>query len=79
MGSGERTIRQLAAAAGYRTLRRVARDAEIDRMTLRLAARGERTPTPAIVERIARVLRVGPEVLERVFAAARAEKMGTAR
>jgi transcriptional regulator with XRE-family HTH domain len=74
MGSGEKAVRALAAAAGHRTLRSVARAANVDRVTLRYASRGERPPTRAVVERIAKILAVTPEFLAQIFEDARRER-----
>jgi transcriptional regulator with XRE-family HTH domain len=71
MGSGEKAIRELCARAGFRSLTALAKRANIDRLTLRLAAKGQRIPTRPIVERIARALGVSPEIIETAFAEAR--------
>jgi hypothetical protein len=74
MGPGERNVRVLAASAGHRTLKDVARAANVDRHTLIGAARGEKTPTRPCLERIALVLRVSPDLLAKVFADARRKR-----
>jgi hypothetical protein len=67
MAEGERHLRQLAAAAGHRSLARVAQLAPCDRHTIVAACRGEKTPIRAVVERIARVLHVDAKIVQQIF------------
>lgn len=74
LGTAEKRLRQLALERGHRTLGAVATEAQIHRHTLLWAVRGERTPSPRILERIAHALRVDVGLLSRIFEQARDEK-----
>lgn len=67
VNAAETSLRTLAAAAGYRSLRALAMSADVDRMTIRLALRGERQPHRSTVMRLARALRVDADLVTRVF------------
>jgi transcriptional regulator with XRE-family HTH domain len=74
MPAGERRVRQLAAVSGHRSLARLADVAGVDRHTIVWACRGTKRPQRSVVKRIAAVLSVDPDLLDRVFADARSER-----
>ena len=78
MCSGERHIRVLAAGAGFKTLRGLARAAGIDRHGIVYWARGVTVPRRAPLARLAVALRVDVAVLGAIFDEARAERQRSA-
>lgn len=78
MNAQEKALRQFGAAAGFVSLCRVARHAQLSRQALFHAVRGERTPRRASIVRLAKVLHVSPEILEDLFASARSTSKGAA-
>jgi predicted transcriptional regulator len=74
MGVAEKRVRQLAIEVGHRSLGALAKAVGVNRRTVLLAARGDSSPSPAMVERIARTLRVDPALLASILETARAEK-----
>lgn len=67
MRDAERKIRMLAAAQGLASLKSVCRAAGIDRVTLRLAIRGDRQPRRETIEALARALAAPPTVVAEIL------------
>lgn len=73
MRQPERALRQLAAAAGFASLAKLAAAADISRFTVMNAVHGKRVPTRGSVRLLAAALGVAPELVAAIFANARAE------
>jgi transcriptional regulator with XRE-family HTH domain len=73
MQRAERNLRALAAAAGFKSLRLLAHESGVDRMTIRLALRGLRRPHRSTVERLAAALHADVGLVEQVFEGARTD------
>jgi len=67
------SLRAIALDAGITSLTKLAEVAEVDRVTLRLALRGEREPRPATILRLSHALRVPTSIVAFVFRRARGE------